>query len=90
MIYNSVYKQFFKFHEVWRANVHDIRKNCLEITLCVLVCFVEFYVFLLDEIDVGGPKLVYDHIQVRKVREKVTKDQPRVLEDGPSMEQKVV
>ena len=45
--------------------------------------------FILDEIDVGGPKLVYDHIQVRKVREKVTKDQPRVLEDGPSMEQKV-
>ena len=59
MIYNSVYKQFLKFHEVWRANVHDIRKNCLEITLCVLVCFVEFYVFILDEIYVEGYKLLY-------------------------------
>ena len=52
-------------------------------TLCVLACFVEFYVLFSDEIDMGGPKLVYNHTQVRNVRENIVKDQPRVLEEGP-------
>ena len=49
---------------------------------CVLVCFVEFYVFVLDEIDVTGPKLIYDHIRVGNFRTEIPKDQTRVLEEG--------
>ena len=45
-------------------NVHDIRKVCLETTLCVYACFIEFYVFVLDEIDMVGPKILYEHIWV--------------------------
>ena len=33
-------------------DVHDVRKVCLETTLCVIACFDEFYVLVLDEIDV--------------------------------------
>ena len=61
-------------------NVHDIRKVCLDTCLCVLVCFVEFYVFIFDEIDVRGPTNVFKHISVGKVWVKLLKDQPRVLE----------
>ena len=64
-------------------NVHDVRKVCLETSLYVLVYFIEFYVFVLDEINVRGPKLVYKHIQVGNVQAKLPKDQPRVLEEGP-------
>ena len=83
MGYNEVKRQCLKFHEVWRSNVHDVRKVCLETTLCALVRFVEFYVFVLDEIDVRGHKIVYEHIRVGNVRTKVPKNQPRVLEEGP-------
>ena len=41
---------------------------CLETTLCVLACFVEFYVFVFDEIDMGGTKLLYNHIRVGNLR----------------------
>ena len=41
-------------------NVHDIRKDCLEMTLCVLACLTEFYVFFFNEIYVGGPKIIYN------------------------------
>ena len=41
--------------------------------------FYEFYVFVLDEIDLGGPKIVLNHIRDGNVREKFTKDQPRVI-----------
>ena len=47
--------------EVLRSNpknVQDLQKVCLEKSLCALGCFVEFYIFVFDEIDVGGPKLV--------------------------------
>ena len=37
-------------------NGNDVRKACLETTLCVYACFVEFYLFVLDEVYVGGPK----------------------------------
>ena len=50
-----------------------------ETTLCVLECFVEFYVFILDEIGVKDPKLVYDHIRVKNVWVNVLKNQPRTL-----------
>ena len=34
-------------------NDHDVRKVILRKCLCVLMCFIEFYVFILIEIDVG-------------------------------------
>ena len=43
-------------------DVHDVRNVCFEVILCVLACLIKLYVFVLDEIDVGGPKLVYGHI----------------------------
>ena len=46
---------------------------------------VKFHVFLLDEIYVGGPKLVYGHIMVGYVREKIPKDHPRVVQEGPML-----
>ena len=49
-------------------NVHDVRKVCFEISLCVLECFVLFYVFIFKEIDVRGPKLVYNHIPIGMIR----------------------
>ena len=52
-------------------------------TLCVLVCLVKFYMFIMDKFDVRGPTLVYKNIRVEKVREKVPSDQLRVLEEGP-------
>ena len=59
-------------------------------TLCVLACFVEFYMFVLDEIDMLGPKLVYYHIHIGNVQSKVSKNKPRVFEKGPFLEPKVV
>ena len=53
---------FMKFGGQTSKNVHDVRKVCLEMTLCVLACFIEFYVFFFDEIDVRGPKIIYKHI----------------------------
>ena len=66
-------------------NVHDVLKVCLEMTLCVLACFVEFYVFVLDEIHVRDSKIVYDHVWVGNVLENVPNDHPRVLEEGPKV-----
>ena len=80
MGYSDFRRQCLKLHEVWRSNVHDVRKVCLETTLCVLTCFIEFYVFVLDEIGVS-PKLVYEYIWVGNIQMKVPKDQPRVLEE---------
>lgn len=42
--------------------VYDVRKVFLEMTLCVLACFLEFYAFYFVKIDVGGPKIIYGHI----------------------------
>ena len=50
------------FCEVWRSNVHDVRKVCLDMTLGVYACFIKFYVFVLVEIDLVGPKIVYENI----------------------------
>ena len=59
-------------------------------TLCLLACLVEFYMFILDEMDVKGIKIVYEHIRVGNVQEKVLKDQPRVLEEWAFLEPKAV
>ena len=56
-----------KFGSQTSKSVQDIRKVCFEMTLCVLAYFVEFYVFVLDEIDMGGPKIVFDHFCVGNV-----------------------
>ena len=66
-------------------NVHDVRKVCLETTLCVYACFVKFYVFVLDEINVRGPKIIYDHVWVGNTRLNIPKDHPRVLEERPKV-----
>ena len=39
-------------------NVHGVQKVCFEMTMCVLACFADGYVFVLDEIDIGGPKIL--------------------------------
>lgn len=60
MSYCCVYRQCFKFQVLW-SNVqdrHDFQKVCLETTLCVYACCFEFYVFVLDEIDVVDPNIV--------------------------------
>ena len=49
---------FVKFGGQTCKTVHYVRKVCLETTLCVYACFVEFYVFILDETLVIVPKLV--------------------------------
>ena len=64
-------------------NVHDVRMVFLETTLSVISCFVEFYVFVLDEIDMRGPKFIHKHIRVLNVQVKVPKEQQRVLEEEP-------
>ena len=72
-----------KFGGQSSKNVYDIRKVCLEMCLCALVCFIEFYVLVFDEIDVIYPKVVYEHIRVRNFWETILKVQPMVLEEGP-------
>ena len=54
-------------------------------TFCVLLCFVKFYKFVFDNIDVRCRELVNVHIRVENVWEKVPKDKPRVLEEGPTL-----
>ena len=49
---------FMKFGGQTSKNVHDVQKVCLETTLCVYACFFKFYVFFLNEIHVGGPKIL--------------------------------
>ena len=71
-----------KFGGQTSNNVHDVRKVCLETSLYVLVYFIEFYVFFLDEINVRGPKLV-KNIFGLETSGKTPKDQPRVFEEGP-------
>ena len=83
MVFIVSLSSFMEFEGQTSKNVHNIRKDCLETTLCVLTCFVECYMFILDEIYVRGPKIVYKHIRVEKVGVKLPKDQRRVLEEGP-------
>ena len=49
-------------------NLYDVRKVCLATTLYVYVCFIEFYVFFMDETYMLSSKLVYEHIWDKNVR----------------------
>ena len=55
MVFKVSVSSFVKFGGQTSKNVHDIRKVCLETTLCIYACFIEFYVFVLDKIHVRGP-----------------------------------
>ena len=46
--------------------------------------------FVFDEIYVGGPKIVYDHIRFGIFWENIPKDQLRVLEKGLFIQTKAV
>ena len=54
MINNYVLRHFLKFADVRRSNIHDVRKMCLGMCLCVLVCFGKFYAFIFVENNVIG------------------------------------
>ena len=41
--------------------------------------------FILDEIDVGGSKLVENYIRVGNIRANIPKDHPRVLKKVPKV-----
>ena len=57
-------KSLVKFGGQTSKNVRDVRKVCLETCLCALVCFVKFYVIVLDKIDVRDSLYMYDYIEV--------------------------
>ena len=67
MSYYGVYMQCIKFPEVWWSNVHDVQKICLETTLHVNACFVEFYVFVLETNHVVGTTILCKHIWVGNI-----------------------
>ena len=81
---------FVEFGGQSSKNVHDVRKVYLEMTLCVLACFIKVYMFVLDDLHVRGPKKVYYHNWVGNVRVKIPKDQPRVLDKGPFSRAKAI
>lgn len=56
-----------KFGGETSTKAYDVQKVSLKTTLYAYVYIVEFYVFILDETDVVGRKLVYKHIWVRNV-----------------------
>ena len=66
---------FVKFGGQMSRNVHDIWKVCFETTFYVYACFIEIYVFILDEIYVGCPSLVYKTNRDGNVWLKVPKDE---------------
>lgn len=72
-----------KFRGQTSKNVHDVRKVCRKMTLCVLTCFVDFYIFSFYEINARDSKLVQDHIWVGNFQSNITKGQPRVFEKEP-------
>ena len=54
-------------------------------TFCALAFLIEFYVLVLDEINVRVLKLVNKHVWVGKFQENIPKDHQRVLEEGPKL-----
>ena len=73
---------FVEFGGQTSKNVHDVQNMCLNMTLFVYACFVEFYIFVLDEIHMRGAKLEYGYDLVGNVWANIPKDHPRVLEEG--------
>ena len=59
-------------------------------TKCVYSCVIEFYIFFLDKIHVGGPKLVYEYIWVVNIQANIPKGHPSVLEEGLNLVPKTV
>ena len=57
MLIGSV-SSFVKFGRQMSKNIHDVRKVCLEPTLGVYACFVKFYLFVLNKIDVLDLKII--------------------------------
>ena len=47
--------------------------------------FIEFYIFLLDEVHVRGSKLMYEHVWAGNVWENIPEDYLRVVEEGPKL-----
>ena len=41
--------------------------------------------FVLGEIHVRGPKIVYGHVRVENFKANIPKDNPSVLEEGPKV-----
>ena len=72
-----------KFGGETSKKVHNVQKVFIKTTLYVLLYIVEFFVFVLDEIDVQSLKLAYKHIRVGNVQSKVPSDHQMVLEEGP-------
>ena len=70
-------------------NVHEFQKVCLETTLCVYACFIMFYVFVFDEINVVGPKPVYKKVWAGNFRANISNNHPSVLEEGPKLVAKI-
>ena len=82
VIIGSVFS-FMKFGGQTSKKVYYVWNICLERTLCVLVCFVEFYVFVMDELGVGVLNLYMNIFKFKNSGKKVPKDQPRFLQEGP-------
>ena len=73
-MFTSSVLSFVKFGGQTFKNVHDVRKVCLETTLSVFACFVEFYAFVFDETLVIGPKLEYEHVWTGQVGANIRRD----------------
>ena len=69
--------------------VHDVRKVCLKTTLCVYACFVEFYIFVLDQIDVECSKLIYKRIWIGNVWVRFHVGSTRGQEEDPTQDLKL-
>ena len=80
MVFIGSVSSFVKFGGQTSKNIRNV---CLEMTFCVLTCFTEFYLFFMDKVNVGGPKIVYKYILLGKILENILKDHLRVLEKGP-------
>ncbi|TMX04216.1 hypothetical protein EJD97_010645 [Solanum chilense] len=61
----------------------DWRKRMRRRVMSMILCFIDFYVFVLDEIYVRGVKLIEYSIRLGNAREIIPNDHPRVLEEGP-------
>ena len=54
-------------------------------TLRVYVCFIEFYVFVFYEIDVGDPKILYQHTLIGNIWVRIHVGPTRVPKVGPKL-----
>ena len=81
----SVYRKYVQFHEVWGSNAQNVitfESFALKGPCVSYHVLLSFFMFILDKIDMGGPKIVYKYILVGKFCAKVPEDQPRVIYEG--------